>query len=374
MPIFRFSKAFGIGRDVKAFLNLQSGVVRGVVPDPGRYEEQAEKLRNVVEEQRKTLKSKNQQINEQAENLRNAWRRIKEEKKTRKSKEREIFQLKNELRAAREQVEDTPDARPAAPVMVEPEIGALPDFVIIGAGKSGTTSLYDLLIRHPHVEGAAMKELRYFNQHFEKGIEWYRSQFSPPRWKDGCRTIAGEATPGYLFGIDVPKRMAEVVPQVCLIALLRNPVDRAYSHYHHAVRTAREARTFEEAVDAEKEWLLGAEDGASEREPHTGAGRARFEYLKRGIYVDQLLRWSEFFDKDQMLVLKSEDFFEREPETLKRVLDFLGLPDWKPETWEIRNEGRYEQEMEPATRKQLEEYFEPHNRRLYEYLGVDLGW
>ena len=374
MPVFRFNKAFFIGRKAKVFLNLQGGVTREAVPGPERYEEQAENLRKVIEEQRKKLRSKDQDIEEQAQNLRNVWRRVKEEKKARMSRDRELFRLKNELRAVREQVEYTPDARLAAPAMVEPEIGALPDFVIIGAGKSGTTSLYDLLIRHPCVEGAAMKEVRYFNQHFEKGIQWYRSQFPPPRWKDGRRIITGEATPGYLFRIDVPERMAEVVPQARLIALLRNPVDRAYSHYHHAVRSARETRTFEEAVQTEKEWLLGAEAGASEREPHTGAGRARFEYLKRGIYVDQLLRWSEFFDREQMLVLKSEDFFEREPETLKRVLDFLGLPDWKPETWEIRNEGRYEQEMEPATRKQLEEYFEPHNRRLYEYLGVDLGW
>jgi hypothetical protein len=99
-----------------------------------------------------------------------------------------------------------------------------------------------------------------------------------------------------------------------------------------------------------------------------------FSYLSRGVYVDQLLRWSEFYGQEQMLVLKSEDFFERAPETLKLVLDFLDLSNWKPETWEIRNKGHYEQEMNPATRRRLEEYFEPHNRRLYQYLGVDFGW
>jgi len=74
-----------------------------------------------------------------------------------------------------------------------------------------------------------------------------------------------------------------------------------------------------------------------------------------------------------MLVLKSEDFFERELDTLKLVLDFLDLPDWQPEVVEVRGEGHYEQEMDPATRRWLEEYFDPYNRRLYEYLGVDLG-
>jgi len=93
--------------------------------------------------------------------------------------------------------------------------------------------------------------------------------------------------------------------------------------------------------------------------------------------VDQLLRWSKFFDDEQMLVLKSEDFFERPVETLKVVLDFLNLPDWEPPVSELqkkRHKGSYEQEMNPATRWRLKEFFEPHNRRLYDYLGVDFGW
>jgi hypothetical protein len=75
-----------------------------------------------------------------------------------------------------------------------------------------------------------------------------------------------------------------------------------------------------------------------------------------------------------MLVLKSEDFFERPKETLKGVLDFLGVPEWEPEALEVRQKGRYEQKMDPATRRRLEEYFEPHNKRLYDYLGKDFGW
>ncbi|MBA3474643.1 MAG: sulfotransferase domain-containing protein [Rubrobacter sp.] len=226
----------------------------------------------------------------------------------------------------------------------------MPDFLIIGAAKCGTTSLYDLLTRHPHVEHAALKELRYFDQNFDKGIEWYRSQFPPPEWKDGRRSITGEATP-YLKHPSVPERIARVVPRARLIVLLRNPVDRSYSLYHHEVRHGRESRSYEETtLEAPK-------------------------YLSGSIYVDHLRRWSEFFGDEQMLVLKSEDFFERELETLKLVLGFLGLPDWEPEEApKVRNRGRYEQGMDPSTRKQLEDYFEPHNQRLYEYLGVDLGW
>ena len=377
MPVFRFNKAFGIARDLKVFLSLQSGLTRGAVPDAERYKQQAQKLRDarqLVKEQRKKLK-------EQAETLRYARRHLERRREELRSKNREIFWLKNELREAKEQVEGVTDGRSAAQVAGESEAaGTLPDFVIIGAAKAGTTSLYDLLTRHPHVEGAALKELNYFDDDFEKGIEWYKSHFPSPRWKDGRRSITGEASPRYLFHPSVPERMVKVVPQARLIVLLRNPVDRAYSHYQHRVRTARENLRFEEVVEAEKKWLLGKEEGAAEREEaraSVACTRVESNYLKRGIYVDQLLRWSEFYSKEQMLVLKSEDFFDRTLDTMKLVLDFLGLPDWEPgaleKTFTDRNEGHYK-EMDPVTRQRLEEFFEPHNQRLYEYLGVDLGW
>jgi len=168
--------------------------------------------------------------------------------------------------------------------------------------------------------------------------------------------------------------MAKVVPQARLFVLLRNPVDRAYSQYHHQTRKGRETLGFEEAIEAEEARLCGETDKMLEDEHYTSYNWLHFSYLSRSIYVDQLLRWSKFYGREQMLVLKSEHFFERPLETLKLVLDFLDLPDWEPETWEIHNKGHYEPEMDLATRQRLEDFFESHNRRLYEYLGVDFGW
>jgi hypothetical protein len=234
LPVFRFNKAFGIARDVKVFLSLQSGVTRGAVPDVERYKKEAEKLRNSHRLDREKIKK-------QVEILRHARQHVGNLREEIQSQKREIFRLKNELRATEEQVESATNGRPTLPAAVESETGRLPDFVIIGAQKSGTTFLYDLLTRHPYVERALTKELHYFNSHFDKGIEWYKSQFPPPRWKDGRRIITGEATANYLFHPHASRRMAEVVPQARLIALLRNPVDRAYSHYNY--RQAPCART-----------------------------------------------------------------------------------------------------------------------------------
>lgn len=362
MPVYRSRTVLEVARNVRAFLELNAGLIRGAVPEPEQREDQAKepkkgwrlapeqrkRLRGKKRKQREKLRSKRQELSQIIKELNVAKREAKkserlEHVKRTKKKKQEIFRLRNELRAAKRGAEG--------------ELGALPDFIVIGAPKCGTTFFYHLLTKHPYVEPAAFKELQYFDLLFEEGTEWYRQCFPPPKLKNGRRTITGEGTPGYLFHPHVPERMAKVIPRARLIALLRNPVDRTYSAYHHGARYREQPRTFEETVEA-------AFDA-----PDQG-------FLSKSIYVDHLMRWSRYFGNDQMLVLKSEDFSERTRETLKLALDFLDLPDWEPEAWELRdrvNKGGYKQQMDPAIRRQLEEYFEPHNQRLYEYLGVDFG-
>jgi hypothetical protein len=123
--------------------------------------------------------------------------------------------------------------------------------------------------------------------------------------------------------------------------------------------------------------LRGEKEKMLEDEHYDSFNHRHFSYLSKGIYVDQLLRWSMFFGEEQMLVLKSEDFYGRTPETLKLVQDFLDLPAWQPEPSMLSGLSKRQNEyprMNPATRRRLEEYFEPHNQRLYDYLGVDFGW
>ena len=288
-------------------------------------------------------------------------------KKMKKGAQQEIFRLERERRTAQEQWTVT---------------GALPDFVIIGGKKCGTTYLYQLLGQHPLVQPAASKELHFFDALFDEGTEWYRQCFPAPRWEDGRRTITGEASP-YIAHRYAPERMAGVVPQARLIALLRDPVERAYSDYQMVARKDREHKTFEEAIGLEEPSEAGeALSFSKEGEKPEGEERVGLnedsEYVSRSIYVDQLLRWMEYFPTEQLLVLKSEDFFEDPKETLEVVLEFLGLPEWEPGAEELeggkRNEGRYEQQMGPSTRRRLEEYFEPRNRRLYGLLDTDFGW
>jgi hypothetical protein len=363
LPIFGSDKVSYIARNVKAFLNPEGDAA----PDAGRHEDRVEDPNSArqqrISEQKEMLKSKRQELRKIRKDTfaaKDGAERAEHVKRAKKKK-LELLELKNELRAAREEAEGVPEVGTVPPPEgEEPQTtGALPDFVVIGAAKCGTTFFYHLLTQHPLVEPAAFKEPHYFDLLFEEeGVEWYRRCFPQPRWQDGRWTITGEASPGYIFHPHVAERMAKVVPQARLIALLRNPVDRTYSAYHHRVRNGQETRTFAEALEAY-------------------FADPRQEHLSKSIYVDHLLRWAEFFPREQMLVLKSEDFFESPNETLKIAFAFLELPEWEPEASQLankRNPGSYEGGMDPVLWRKLEEYFEPHNKRLYDYLGVDFGW
>jgi hypothetical protein len=255
-------------------------------------------------------------------------------------------------------------------------VRTLPDFLIIGAQKCGTTFLYQFLVQHPRVKSAFLKEVHYFDLNFAKGNNWYRSNF-PLQLRNTRRYITGEASPYYLFHPHAAKRASMVVPDAKLITLLRNPVERAYSHYQHQVKRvtgeARETLPFEEAIEAEDRTLPAEVSKMLRDEYYQSPGHRTRSYLGRGEYIDQLLAWSDFFPRKRMLVVKSEDLFDDTTNTLGRVLDFLEIPHWAPETYSIPNKREYAG-LDPAVRQRLDEYYEPYNQRLYEYLGVDFGW
>ena len=247
----------------------------------------------------------------------------------------------------------------------------LPDFLIIGAQKSGTTFLYDLLGGHPNVEPAAVKEVQYFTSNFERGEGWYRAHFPSRLGEQG--SITGEASPYYLFHPHAPARAARLVPEARLVVVLRDPVDRAYSHYHHIFRRGREPLGFDTAVRMEPFRLRGETEKMREDERYHSLNHQWFSYLSRGVYVDQLSAWLQHFDRDRMLILKSGDLFADTPKTMKSVLSFLGLPDVPLEGPARAKSDKGYAPMEPDVRRRLEEYFEPHNHLLSERFGVDFG-
>lgn len=258
--------------------------------------------------------------------------------------------------------------------------GTLPDFIILGAQKGGTTSLEAYLREHPDVLPCASKEVHYFDgRRYQWGEAWYRRQFMNPadlrsiRKFRGRRLMAGEATPYYLFHPQVSDRIARLTPHVKLIALLRDPVARAYSQYQHNVRLEKEPLSFTEALKRE-DVIVPPEHARMQADPtHRSEVHHRYSYKLRGCYAEQVERYYRHFPRDQLLIVKSEDLFARPQETYDEILEFLGLPAFELPSTAARNAGGYADGAIPEE-DELRQYFEPHNRQLYALIGRDMGW
>jgi Sulfotransferase domain len=247
----------------------------------------------------------------------------------------------------------------------------LPDFLVLGAQKAGTTALYEYLRRHPQISGPSWKEVSFFDRHWARGESWYRGNFPNVARTRGKHV--GEASPSYVFHPLAPQRVEEVVPEARLIVLVRNPVDRALSQYNHEVALGRERLPFEEALDAEEERLRGEQERMAADPRYFSREWWSHTYKARGRYAEQLERWLAVFPREQLLVLPSDDLGSDPARAHAQVLEFLGASPQRLDSYPRVYEREYEP-MKPETRERLAAEFEEPNRRLYELLGRDLGW
>ncbi len=250
----------------------------------------------------------------------------------------------------------------------------LPDFLIIGASKCGTTSLHNYLNQHPKVEQGIWKEIHFFDQYpnYAKGLNWYRTHF--PVRTDPDAFCLGEATPAYLFNPAVPERVADAMPKVKLIVLVRNPIDRAYSHYHHTRRGGNENLPFENAIEAESDRISDELKKLESNPTYYDLTYAQYSYLARGRYMEQIERWLQYFPREQMIVIQSQALFSDPDAFCNRIFEFLDLEPYSLDVGRAYNSGEYRNQIAPDTRSRLRAYFRPHNEALAEFLGEPLDW
>lgn len=255
----------------------------------------------------------------------------------------------------------------------------LPDVLIIGASKSGTTSLFRYLSQHPDFYPPMIKEIHYFDINFHEKIRWYRAHFPTKATRNIVRKIfnrpfcSGEATPYYLYHPHAPERASQVVPNAKLIVMLRNPIERAFSDYQHTKRDGFEPLGFMEAIEEEQERLSEEIKQLQANEFYYSKGHQKFSYLSRGIYVDQLQSWMTYYSDSQFLIIKSEDFFKNPKKIMQTVFRYLRLPDFENLQFPVFNQNIYSA-MDEKTRNYLSKFFRPHNKKLYDLIGRTLGW
>jgi len=256
----------------------------------------------------------------------------------------------------------------------------LPSFVIIGAAKAGTTSLYGWLTQHPCVMAASQKEVHYFDYNYYRGEDWYRRHFPLASELDaltaqrGQWCLTGEASPSYISHQWAPQRLAALLPDTKLLVMLRNPIERSYSQFQMSRREGEEPlESFADAVAAEENRLRPELARCLRDKRYQSWPIGCWSYLMRSRYAEQLQRWFELFAHEQFHVVTLEDLSAEPQRTLDGVHEFLGLPAHEYEHLSPLHTAEYAP-LDPQTRGSLVEYFRPHNERLYELLGVDFGW
>ena len=259
----------------------------------------------------------------------------------------------------------------------------VPDFVIIGCQRGGTSSLYRYLGLHPDISASLRKETEYFTAKFPEGEAWYRAHF-PLALRHrvaaaiGKRRLTFEATPDYLVDPRAPARCHALLPEARIVVMLREPGERALSQFHHNVRLGLETETFDRAIELE-EPRISADLAKMVDDPSTSATEfRRFSYLTRGDYAEQLQRWFDLYPRDRFLIVESEEFFSHPDRVLSKVLDFVGARRWSPSefrnySYMVRDAVGHE-EVPAALRGVLDERFYQSNKNLRELVDTDLKW
>lgn len=256
---------------------------------------------------------------------------------------------------------------------------ALPGFMLIGAQKSGTSSMFAYLKQHAQIVPPVYKEPYYFDRYYERGLGWYGCNFPAlsaiERKNDrtGTPHLTFEATATYVFDAKAPERIAADVETRKFILLLRNPIDRAISAYWHARRMGRETRSLDEALDTDFARYDAERAHEEGRGPEPSEPAPKPTYLRRGIYRESVARWHKIFGARNLLVLQSEIMFAEPQSVMAKVFAFLNLPPAACSDFEPQNVGGYRKGDENA-RARLAGFYRPHNEALNALTGNGFTW
>ena len=253
-----------------------------------------------------------------------------------------------------------------------------PGFILIGAQRCGTTSLFRALTAHPQVMPPAFhKGVNYFDLNYYRGAQWYRAHFPVAeiaRRRTGHHgaPVAFEASGYYLYHPQAMERLGHDMPRTKLVAMLRDPVERAFSAHKHERARGYEHEDFERALALEDDRLAGEIERIREDPAYESFAHRHHSYRHRGQYAEQLERVFAFFPRAQVHVIDSADYFSQPAREYRRLLDFLGLPPFEP-GFAAAN-ARPGPPLDAKCRRMLEEHFAPHDKRLAELLGRPPGW
>jgi len=263
---------------------------------------------------------------------------------------------------------------------LDPAPRVLPNFVVGGAQRGGTTSLFIYLLAHDLVIGPRRaKGVHYFDTNFQKPLSWYRSNFPRQSTIDaleaehGVVPAIGEGAPYYLFSPLIPQRIHDLIPDCRIVLVLREPLDRAVSHHGHEVRRGFETLSIQDAFDAESDRLAGEIEKMTADPTYVSFPHIHHAYLSRGCYAEQLERYFALFGRERVLVLDSSQLLREPEETVGRATAFLGLSPMSGVEYPLYNKAKRDP-VSPELRARYQHHFDASNDRLREMIPGDLSW
>lgn len=262
----------------------------------------------------------------------------------------------------------------------------LPDFLVIGCKRGGTTSLFNYLVAHPGILrmyplSRGLKSTDFFFKRHGHSVRWYRSHFPSERYRRrlakrlGYRAIAGEASPYYVWDPRVAPRVKSVAPDVKCVLLLRDPVKRAWSHYQERCENNTEPLSFAQAIEAEDSRLDGELEKMGADPEYYSEAYDFYSYKQRGVYAPQIRHWLEHFPREQLLVIYAEDLYRDTAETFGQVCDFLGVPRAEMATTKGYNSMPGSKDKPPQeVVEALRAYYAPLQHEVEELVGRPAPW
>ena len=253
----------------------------------------------------------------------------------------------------------------------------LPDFLIIGAKRCGTTTLFQYLPEHPSIARSHHDNMGFFSDNFHLGVNWYRSFFPTKFFKNKIKKKHNEfrafdVTTKYIESKKTAENIRTIKSNMKIIVILRNPIDRVFSQFHTSIRDGEEKRRFEEVINYEIDEIN--KELSDKKENHQlDFRKGKQNYIKKSLYAMQLNHWFGVFPKENILVLSTEDLKTKKIDTYNQIFDFLKLPRFVIKGEKIMQKGNYEP-MKKDTRKNLYEFFKEHNEDLFNLIDKRFDW
>ena len=248
----------------------------------------------------------------------------------------------------------------------------LPDFLVIGGKRCGTTTLFEFLRQHPMISEPVVDHMGFFDDNYSIGINYYKS-FFPKKTEKNSKNLDYDVTTSYLTSPFVAERVAKEIPDVKIIVLLRNPTSRAWSDYNASQKKDASEEKFQSYVDDELQELEASDFEEKVSKNNYNMSEPFSNYIKKGIYAIYLKNWLKLFPRENFLFIFTESFSKDENLVFKQIFDFLGLSNFEIQKLQRMSKGNYEK-LNPKIRNKLDSFFAPYNDELFKLINQKYDW